>query len=331
MSLNFKQALCKLNPFYNYGTIKPTKMVLHSTGCNNPNLSRWTNSWNSKTARNSVHGVIGKDEDGNVDFVQLLPFTKKAAGVGKGSKGSYNSCAIQVEIAEDDLKDKEYFTDCYNKAVEVFAEICKEYKIDSDDIVCHCEAHKLGYGSNHADVMHWFPTFGKSMDTFRSDVNIAMNTENKNDTTETTNTKVGSKVIDVQKWLNKYYIDIIKPVTGKLAEDNKAGKLTKTALILSLKSEFNKLDNYKLKLDNVTIAEKTKDGINKYATIRKGDKGIFVTIFQALLVCNGYDPNGIDGIAGTGFDTATKKYQKDKKNTQDSIAGIGTWTKILTL
>lgn len=199
MGLNFKQMLCKLNPFYNYGTIKPTKMVLHSTGCNNPNLSRWTNSWNSKTARNSVHGVIGKDKDGNVEFVQLLPFTKKAAGVGKGSKGSYNSCAIQVEIAEDDLKDKEYFTDCYNKAVEVFAEICKEYKIDSDDIVCHCEAHKLGYGSNHADVMHWFPKYGKDMDDFRKDVKKAMEKTNpyKKPTREL---KKGDKGEDV-KWL----------------------------------------------------------------------------------------------------------------------------------
>ena len=28
--------------------------------------------------------------------------------------------------------------------------------------------------SNHADVMHWFPKFGKSMDTFRTDVSKAM-------------------------------------------------------------------------------------------------------------------------------------------------------------
>lgn len=28
----------------------------------------------------------------------------------------------------------------------------------------------MGIASNHADVMHWFPKHGKSMDTFRVDV-----------------------------------------------------------------------------------------------------------------------------------------------------------------
>ena len=28
----------------------------------------------------------------------------------------------------------------------------------------------MGIASNHADVMHWFPKFGKSMDTFRAAV-----------------------------------------------------------------------------------------------------------------------------------------------------------------
>ena len=42
-------------------------------------------------------------------------------------------------------------------------------------VICHSEGHKRGIASNHADVMHWFPKHGKSMDTFRKDVNAAMN------------------------------------------------------------------------------------------------------------------------------------------------------------
>ena len=38
------------------------------------------------------------------------------------------------------------------------------------NILCHSEGYKLGIASNHADVMHWFPRFGKSMDTFRAEV-----------------------------------------------------------------------------------------------------------------------------------------------------------------
>lgn len=32
------------------------------------------------------------------------------------------------------------------------------------------EGYKLGIASNHGDVMHWFPRFGKSMDIFRAEV-----------------------------------------------------------------------------------------------------------------------------------------------------------------
>ena len=43
-------------------------------------------------------------------------------------------------------------------------------------VICHSEGYKRGIASNHADVMHWFPKHGKSMDTFRSDVKAAMGT-----------------------------------------------------------------------------------------------------------------------------------------------------------
>ena len=37
-------------------------------------------------------------------------------------------------------------------------------------ITCHSEAHTLGFASNHADVMHWLPKYGKSLSTIRQDV-----------------------------------------------------------------------------------------------------------------------------------------------------------------
>ena len=33
----------------------------------------------------------------------------------------------------------------------------------------------MSIASTHADVMHWFPKHGKSMDTFRSDVKALLN------------------------------------------------------------------------------------------------------------------------------------------------------------
>ena len=41
-------------------------------------------------------------------------------------------------------------------------------------ILCHADSHKLGLGSNHGDVLHWFPKFGKSMETVRADVTALM-------------------------------------------------------------------------------------------------------------------------------------------------------------
>jgi hypothetical protein len=38
------------------------------------------------------------------------------------------------------------------------------------NILCHADSHALGLGCNHADVMHWFPKYGKNMDTVRQDV-----------------------------------------------------------------------------------------------------------------------------------------------------------------
>ena len=37
-------------------------------------------------------------------------------------------------------------------------------------VICHAEGARLGIASNHGDVEHWFPRFGKSMDDFRNDV-----------------------------------------------------------------------------------------------------------------------------------------------------------------
>ena len=35
----------------------------------------------------------------------------------------------------------------------------------------------MGVASNHGDVLHWFPKFGKTMDAFRADVARAMKGE----------------------------------------------------------------------------------------------------------------------------------------------------------
>ena len=42
------------------------------------------------------------------------------------------------------------------------------------DILCHAEGYRAGIASNHADVEHWFPRHGKTMDDFRAAVKAAL-------------------------------------------------------------------------------------------------------------------------------------------------------------
>ena len=42
--------------------------------------------------------------------------------------------------------------------------------VDIPVLTCHADSCKLGFGSNHGDINHWFPKFGKSMETVRDDV-----------------------------------------------------------------------------------------------------------------------------------------------------------------
>lgn len=166
--------------------------MVHSTGANNPNLKRYVpgndaigyntggNDWNRSGTGACVHAFIGKLANGNVGVVQTLPWNYRGWHCGSGTKGSANNTHISFEICEDALNDTTYFNAVYQAAVELTAELCKQYDLNplEDGVVlCHSEGHARGIASNHADVMHWFPKFGKSMDTFRADVARVMEGE----------------------------------------------------------------------------------------------------------------------------------------------------------
>lgn len=219
-------------------SMKPKGVVVHSTGANNPNLCRYvgpddgnlgtesSNSFNhAKPGGRSVcvHAFIGKCKDGSIATYQILPFDIRCWGCGSGSKGSYNDGYIQFEICEDDLKSKSYFDKVYKEAVEFCVHLCKLYpSISTSNIVCHCEAHDRGYASNHGDVMHWFPKFGKSMDTFRSDVKKQLQGKTtSNKTNSVGNTSSGSTYKGSFKVRTKCELNIRK--TPKVEDDNIVG------------------------------------------------------------------------------------------------------------
>lgn len=187
--------------------MKVLGVLWHSTGANNLNLKRYVqpddnaadkdltikllgkntygNDWNHTSVQAGLNAWIGKLADGTVATVQTMPWDYRPWGCGSGSKGSCNTGWIQFEICEDGLNDAEYFSKIYKEACELTAYLCKMFGIDPKGtvkvngltvptILCHADSHKLGLGSNHGDVLNWFPKFGKSMDTARADVAALM-------------------------------------------------------------------------------------------------------------------------------------------------------------
>jgi len=181
--MNLHKLILSQNACYKAGrTIVPKGIMVHSTGSNNPYLKRYVgpndgllgknqynNHWNQYKPDGRqvcVHAFIGKLANGSIATYQTLPWNHRGWHAG----GTANNTHIGFEICEDGLTEASYFSDIYKEAVDLCVFLCKEFDLTEKDIICHSEGYKLGIASNHADVMHWFPKRGKSMDAFREDV-----------------------------------------------------------------------------------------------------------------------------------------------------------------
>lgn len=189
--MNLRQQILTRNDCYTTGvTIRPRGVMVHSTGTNNPNVSRYVpgdsiigynpynNHWNKPGIDKCVHAFIGKFADGSIGTVQTLPWDWRGWHCGTGTSGrSANDTHISFEICEDALSDKNYFNRVYLEAVQLTAYLCKRYRFDPLEdgvVICHKEGYNRGIASNHADVLHWFTKFGKGMGDFRNDVALLL-------------------------------------------------------------------------------------------------------------------------------------------------------------
>ena len=207
-------------------------ILWHSTGANNPKISRYVqplagsanyaqdiaklgknpnnNDWNHLQVSSGVNAFIGKFADGTVGTVQTMPWNYAPWGCGKGSKGSLNKINgkmwIQFEICEDTTKDKVYAQKVYDEAIALTVYLCEKYNLDPNGtvkvngvdvpvITCHNDAYKLGFGSGHSDINHWFPKIlGKDMSSVRAEVASKLNG--------------GSSTSDYsEEWVNGYWYE----------------------------------------------------------------------------------------------------------------------------
>lgn len=177
--------LTKNNAFLANQKRKVIGGFLHSTGANNPNLSRYIdgfginkygNHWNQPKPDGReicCHGFIGKDADGSVMAVQTLPFGIRGWHSGSGKKGNADAMGyVGCEICEDNLKDYSYFLETKNKALDFFEKVFKDNGLipDATNMICHSEGYTLGIASNHSDVMHWWKLHDYDMNKFRKEL-----------------------------------------------------------------------------------------------------------------------------------------------------------------
>ena len=126
-----------------------------------------------------------------------------------------------------------------------------------------------------------------------------------------------NRIRTIQSTLNSRY-------NSKIAVDGFDGPLTKKALIKAYQTELNKQYNAGLVVDGKWGPKTATASV----TVRKGAKGNLTWIIQARLYCLGYDPKGLDSIFGNGLETVIKEFQKDKKISQDGVAGKATFAKL---
>ena len=190
------ESILTRNPCYKAGKkITVQGLMLHSVGCPQPKASVFINSWNRADYGNAcVHGFI----DGETGVVyQTLPWNHRGWHCGSGLNGSGNNTHIGIEMCEPayiKYTGGSYFT-CtdlaeakavakrtYEAAVELFAMLCKKYKLDPLEdgvVISHREGHARGIASNHGDPEHLWNQLGMgyTMDGFRKDVKKAMGSE----------------------------------------------------------------------------------------------------------------------------------------------------------
>lgn len=162
--------------------MKPKGIMIHSTGCNNPNLRRYVgpddgilgkniynNHWNNAYPGGKAiccHAFIGKDKNGEIRTYRILPWDM----VGWHCGGKANKTHIGIEICEDEAFNMKYLDAVYKEAVEVCAYLCRTYEIKPQNIISHKEGHAKGLASNHGDPEHWWAKFDYNMNDFRNDV-----------------------------------------------------------------------------------------------------------------------------------------------------------------
>ena len=161
----------------------PKGVMVHSTGVAQPDPQVFIRNWNRPGVTKCVHAFVSRE-----GAIQTLPWTVRGWHAGTGPSGrSANDTHLSFECCEpaghtyqggqmvgyDVAANEAYFRAIYRNAAALTAYLCSQYQLDPlkpGVVICHAEGNALGIASGHADVLHWWPKHGVTMEQFRQDV-----------------------------------------------------------------------------------------------------------------------------------------------------------------
>lgn len=169
--------------------INPQGSVNHSVGCAQPSVEVFYKSMNKSSAGWGVNAIIGDFHKGDGRILVTMPLNARPWGCGSGKKGSWNNTKVQWEVCEpaghtysggtmigyDIAKNQVYFDRMWKMLVAWNVYVVDKFGYPISGISDHIESYYAGYGSGHADMGHWLPKHGKSMNALLAEVEAIIN------------------------------------------------------------------------------------------------------------------------------------------------------------
>lgn len=282
-------------------TIDPQGCVNHSLGVAQPSIDAIFSNMNQASAGWGVNALLGDFHKGEGKIYLTLKEKARPWGCGSGSKGSYNNTRVQWEVCEpaghtysggtmigyNVKKNQAYFDRMWKMLVAWNVYCLKKFGYKVNDICDHSESYKAGYGTNHADMMHWLPKHGKSMDILRSEVKAIIN-----GTTPAPTPKKGIQAIDFQPMTEAEVVKIVGPLCTE--DEKKTGILACVTMAkFILESGYGRVSEaakhanncfgMKESLSNNTWPGSTWDGKSIYKmNTQEWENGHYITIVDTF-------------------------------------------------
>lgn len=169
--------------------INPQGSVNHSVGCAQPSVEVFYRNMNKSSAGWGVNAILGDFHKGDGRILVTMPLNARPWGCGSGKKGSWNNTKVQWEVCEpaghtysggtmigyDIAKNQVYFDRMWKMLVAWNVYVVDKFGFPISGISDHIESYYAGYGSGHADMGHWLPKHGKSMNALRAEVEAIIN------------------------------------------------------------------------------------------------------------------------------------------------------------